>query len=204
MAKSYRDRALALAAITQACQCVEQIANTGMSDADAMTTCINSIFIIDADRTEDIFNTGDHLHSGIRYCIDTFSSARKPDTMNVMQYSIGAVQLERSLAKHPELLQQISTGIERTRQQLEHFPVMHPNIMASLGGLYSETLSTIKPRIMVSGEQVYLTNPENTNRIRALLLAAVRAAVLWRQLGGSRLQLLLSRKRYLSELEKLI
>ena len=48
---------------------------------------------------------------------------------------------------------------------------------------------------MVRGEPEYLSQAGNANRIRALLLSGIRAAVLWRQLGGNRLRLLFSRSR---------
>ena len=59
-------------------------------------------------------------------------------------------------------------------------------------------ISDLKPRIMVAGEQNYLLNTDTAARVRTLLLAGIRAAVLWRQLGGSKWKLLLSRKRYVS------
>ncbi|MGE3106433.1 MAG: DUF489 family protein, partial [Lysobacterales bacterium] len=60
--------------------------------------------------------------------------------------------------------------------------------------IYGEHLSTLTPRVMVSGEPALLKQPRLVCRIRALLLAAVRAAVLWRQSGGSRFGLLLHNK----------
>jgi high frequency lysogenization protein len=47
---------------------------------------------------------------------------------------------------------------------------------------------------MVNGEQQYLSNPDNVNRIRALLLAGIRAGVLWHQVGGRRWHILFNRK----------
>jgi high frequency lysogenization protein len=49
---------------------------------------------------------------------------------------------------------------------------------------------------MVEGNPAYLQQPVQVNQIRALLLAAVRGAVLWRQLGGSQLRLLFRRRQY--------
>jgi len=204
MSDSYNDRVMAFAGILQACHCVQQLARTGMTDSDAMTTSINSIFITDADRTRDIYVSGDQLRSGIQFGIDILSNTRNDSTIEVMQYVISVIQLERTLSKHPDVRDQLATGIEKARGQTEHFAVMHANIMASLAGLYSDTLSNLKPRVMVNGEPALLDNTDNVNKIRSLLLAAVRSAVLWRQLGGSRLQLLFSRKRYLAEIKKLL
>jgi high frequency lysogenization protein len=62
----------------------------------------------------------------------------------------------------------------------------------------------MKPRIMVSGDAVYLQNSDNVNRIRALLLSGIRAAMLWRQIGGRRRQLLFSRQKYVDNCKNLL
>ena len=60
------------------------------------------------------------------------------------------------------------------------------------------------PKIMVSGENQHLSNPDQANKIRALLLAGMRSAVLWAQLGGSRWQILLQRRRLTEEAERIL
>jgi high frequency lysogenization protein len=57
---------------------------------------------------------------------------------------------------------------------------------------------------MVNGEHVHLTRKENADRIRALLLAGLRAAVLWRQSGGGRLLMLLRYKKLIAEAQRLL
>ena len=69
-----------------------------------------------------------------------------------------------------------------------------PEVIAGLADCYRQTVSTLQPRIIVRGEQAVLARPEVQQVVRALLLAAVRAAVLWRQCGGGRLTLLLRRR----------
>jgi high frequency lysogenization protein len=48
---------------------------------------------------------------------------------------------------------------------------------------------------MVSGEHGHLNNPAIAAKVRATLLAGIRSAVLWRQLGGRRWQLLFARSK---------
>jgi len=204
MTESYSDRVLAFAGIVQACQCAQQIAKTGMVDTDSLASCIHSIFVIDAKNCKDIFNAGDHLQRGLKYTGELLTMTGNADRNELMRYIIAVIQLERNLNKNSAMLNEISNGISKTQQQIEHFSMLHSNILASLASLYSDTLSTLKPQIMINGEEMHLTNPDNANKIRSLLLAAVRSAVLWRQSGGSRLQLLFSRKRYLAESKNLI
>ncbi|MNT00829.1 High frequency lysogenization protein HflD [compost metagenome] len=55
---------------------------------------------------------------------------------------------------------------------------------------------------MVQGNPHYLGQAGVVAEIRALLLAAVRAAVLWRQLGGSYWDFLLSRKAMVEAVDR--
>jgi high frequency lysogenization protein len=124
--------------------------------------------------------------------------------MELTRYAVVLLGLERKLARRPELLAAIRAGIEDVIRNLPHFSVDHGNTIARFADLYLNNLSTLSPRIMVSGDPVHLNNPENANRIRALLLAGVRAAILWRQSGGGRLTLLLRRNPLLRETRRLL
>ncbi|MCP4993969.1 MAG: lysogenization regulator HflD, partial [Gammaproteobacteria bacterium] len=78
------------------------------------------------------------------------------------------------------------------------FPMLHQNILGQLADIYSQTLSTMQPRIMVNGEPLHLQNSDNTNYIRSLLLAGIRSAMLWHQCGGKRLQIIMSRQKIIN------
>lgn len=201
------DRTIALAGIFQAAQLVQQIANTGNSDEQAFESCIQSLFRINVDKAEDAYGGSDRLAIGLRTLIEQLGGQTKADGTNrdlyISKYSAGIMVLERRLMKNPGMLETISSGIERARNQAEHFSLLHDNVIASLAHIYSQTISTIKPRIMVQGEHVYISNPNLANRIRAALLSAIRSAVLWRQCGGTRWQLLLQRRAIVDEAKRL-
>ena len=59
-------------------------------------------------------------------------------------------------------------------------------------------------QIMVRGEPLYLQNSELAGQIRAMLLTGIRAAVLWRQCGGTKWSLLFGRRNYVNECEALM
>ena len=75
-------------------------------------------------------------------------------------------------------------------------------MLASLGSLYADTISHLKPRVMVQGNPHYLGQAGVVAEIRALLLAAVRSAVLWRQLGGSYWDFLFGRKAMIEAVDR--
>lgn len=204
MNRKYTERAIAMAGVIQSTYCVKEIAETGRTENDAFQASIESIFTIDAETTLDVYGSLHNLRHGLEYAIELFSSDSKKIDVETMQYTISILQLERKLSKNSAMLNTIAEGIERAKNQAEIFSCTHENVLANLASLYSETISTLSPRIMVQGESTFLNDPQNVNKIRALLLAAIRSAVLWHQKGGSRLQIMFTRQKYINEFQLLI
>ncbi len=204
MMNKERDRCITLAAIFQAAQLVFQIAHRGSTDAVANQASIYSLFQIDADSVPAVFGESfSGLSVGIHQLHDQLTNGEKQER-EVLRYVIMLMHLERKLARQPAMLEKIGEGIQLAILRLEHFPMLHTNILAQLAELYTETVSRLPPKIMVQGEHLHLENPDNMNRIRALLLAGIRAAHLWRQCGGGRLQIIFGRKRLTRMVEELI
>jgi high frequency lysogenization protein len=192
-----QDRLIALAGIFQAALCVRSIATKGSVDTDFMEPCIFSLFQTDAGSVASVFGEPGRLVPGARE-LSKQLSGRQPRDLELTRYVVSLLKLERVLAGRKVMVASIGEGIEEARAKLEHFSMLHPNLLAHLAEIYSRTVSQLQPRIMVRGEPNYLENPDNQNRIRALLLAGIRAAWLWSQVGGSRWKILLGRKRLLA------
>jgi high frequency lysogenization protein len=89
-------------------------------------------------------------------------------------------------------------------RQADHFHTTHESVIGNLADTYKQTLSTLSFRIKVAGNPQILQNNYNANKVRALLLAGIRAAILWRQVGGRRWHLLFNRKRYIKDAQSLL
>ncbi len=198
MAYDNQDRVTALAGIYQSVACVARIARTGSADTAAIEPCIYSLFQVDAEDVPAVFGPAGAVSNGARQIVAQLTGQPERD-LELTRYAVSVLKLERSLSRRPDLLARIGRGIEAAQGKREHFALLHSNLIAYFGDLYSETLSQLEPRIMVRGDSLHLQNPDNQARIRALLLAAVRSAMLWRQVGGTRLQLLFGQKRLLQE-----
>ncbi|MDQ5911484.1 MAG: High frequency lysogenization protein HflD [Pseudomonadota bacterium] len=201
MPKTDHDRVIALAGVMQAANLVRNIARNGQLEADDFAVCMTSLLQVDAPSTADVYGGIDRLLTGLRLLEQQLHN---PQDMELTRYVITLVRLERKLSRHDDLLALIGAGIQEVTQNLTHFPVTHSNAIARFADLYLKTISTLSPRIMVSGVQAHLNNPENANRIRAILLAGIRSARLWRQCGGSRWGLLLRRNVLLRETRLLL
>lgn len=199
MKYTIRDRTIAIAAAYQAVRLVQHIANNGIFDDSDFETCIRSILFIDAEKTEDVYGGVKNTTTGIRTLLEQIGGTIEGEVthqkdMYITKYLIGAMLLEKQLRNNPDMLNKISIGIEKAREQSQHFSLTHDNVISNLADLYTSTISNLKPRIIIHGEQVYLSNPNQANRIRALLLAGIRAIFLWRQCGGTRWQLIFQRR----------
>jgi len=123
----------------------------------------------------------------------------------LMTYSAGLLSLERKIAKDAAIRQTLGSGMQRiTHQKLYFGDAMHSNIIAAIADLYGETISTMTPRIIVKGKSAHLSQQANTRRVRALLMAGLRAAHLWHAQGGSHINLMFRRKALIREMEILL
>lgn len=198
------EQAMALAGVIRAAVLVDDVGRYGLLADTDLQSCVKSLFVTDPVQARDIFGELASLKKGINAMITLFSNAGNDSDVNLMRYTVSMLYLERRLSNHKEMLQRLSHGIDTAKRQAEHYTDTHPNVIANLAGLYSDTISEVGPRIMVSGEEHHLAIPDNANRIRTLLLSGIRSAVLWRQIGGRRWHLLFSRKKYLTAAEELL
>ncbi|WP_374013943.1 high frequency lysogenization protein HflD [Pseudoxanthomonas koreensis] len=200
MSSPHDDRTLALAGLAQALQQVRRIAETGQSETATARPVLESVFRIDADSVAQVYGGADALAPGLRLLGNHLSS--RGDDPLLPRLALAAVQLERRFAREPEAQSAVAAGIATIAPQAESRGSTHPDVLAALGTLYADTISHLRPRIMVQGNPHYLGQPGVVSEIRALLLAAVRSAMLWRQLGGSQWQFLLARRALLDAVER--
>jgi high frequency lysogenization protein len=184
---------IALAGVFQAAALVRATATTGSQDAAALETSIASIMRIDVDEAADAFGGVARLRLGLETLVQQVD--RAPGDLAASQIAVSVLRVERKLAARPSMLQALREGIEAIQRQVDHLGVTHVSVLARLSELYANTLSNLRPRVIVQGNPLYLQQPAQVERIRATLLAGVRAAVLWRQLGGSQWQLLFKRRQ---------
>lgn len=198
-----KDRAIALAGLLQSVQLVRRIASTGEADAAALATIIDSVFRFDADTPEDIYAGVPALWPGLRVLVAQAEGGAERDPQ-LTRIAINVLHLERRFSARPALVKQVFEGLQDISRQREHWGPGHPTVLARVGELYAETVSRLKPRVLVQGNPTYLGQPQVVAEIRAVLLAALRAAVLWRQLGGGYPDLLLRRRALLASARSLL
>jgi high frequency lysogenization protein len=197
------NQTIALAGIAQAVTLVDQLATSGTADSASMEASVGSILKIDSDSVTAVYGGLSGIKLGLEQLQAQMTGYRVPNPQQA-RYAASLVFLENQLSRRQDMLKTIQTGIIRAQNQVEHFGLLHENVFANLGDLYHSTISTLQPRVMVNGDPDYLAKPEIANKIRALLLAGIRSAILWKQCGGSRWKFLFYRKKIQKELIDLV
>lgn len=196
-----QEQLVALGAVFEAAVLVDRIAKTGQAAEASLGCMLGSLLIVDPRDTLHVYGGDDlNLRDGYRALVSALE--RDPGSLQrePLRYALSMLGLERQLAKRGDMLEIIGKRLPQIQGQVEHFGLVHENVIAASGALYQDTLSTLRQRIQVHGDMRHLQQPSNASKIRALLLAGIRSARLWRQLGGHRWQLVISRRKLLKEL----
>lgn len=207
----HRQQTIALAAIFQAASLVEQLARTGEIPTADLEMLIASLLKQNPDSFDDIYGSIPNLqagYNGICKLMGSDESPLNPAAPSIkpeaMRYAVSIIHLESRLRKNSAMMDELGRSIQNSVRQVEHFHISHESVIGSLADTYQKTLSTLSFRIKVTGNPQILQNSLNANKVRTLLLAGVRAAILWRQVGGRRWHLLLNRKRYIKDAQDLL
>ncbi|HRN61418.1 MAG TPA: high frequency lysogenization protein HflD [Luteimonas sp.] len=190
------DRTLALAGLVQALKQVRRIADTGQADAGILATSLDSVFRIDAASPEEVYGGAGNVRPGLLLLRDYL--ANQGDDPQLPKLALSVTQLERRFVANDEVAGRVHEGIVELRPKANQLGSSHPEVLAALGALYAESVSHLRPKVMVQGNPHYLGQAGVVAEIRAILLAALRSAVLWRQMGGSAWDIFL-RKRALQQ-----
>ncbi|MFT4940919.1 MAG: high frequency lysogenization protein [Paraglaciecola sp.] len=195
------EKHLALAGVCQAAALVKQIARTGQYDKQAFETSINSIVITDPERSEQVFGQITNLELGFSTLKNQISNKTHIKDTEVTRYVANLLSLERKISGNQKIMTELANRISQTQRQQSFMDLFDHQMMSSLASIYSDVISPAGAKIQVAGDPAMLKQSDNQNKVRALLLAGVRAAVLWRQLGGKRRHILFKRQNILLSAE---
>lgn len=203
MEKSWHNHVVALAGIFQACKTVEQLAKTGYLKTAAFETAIRSLFETNPVSAEAVFGDIPNLEEGFEVLKDVLQNHRDLRNRDLLRYSLGVLHLQKILARRSDVLYIIGNRLQKAQEQSTHFGLTHDNVVANIAEIYTDTISKFNYRIQVTGELNYLQQQRVANQVRVLLFGAIRAATLWRQVGGSRWQFLVYRAKLADKAEEL-
>lgn len=188
-----KDRVIALAGLLQAVRLVQEMANNGHAESRPLAACIGSLFAFDAEDAAAVYGGVSELGPGLRRVIAQLDGSGRDSGQT--RIAMNLLHLERRFMASGETVAAVRTALEDIGRQREALGAGHPTVLVRLGELYAERISPLGPRVLVQGNPVYLSQATLVGEVRATLLSALRAAVLWRQSGGSYWDFLLARRR---------
>lgn len=183
------ERTIALAGVLQAAEQVQKLARTGRVDQAAMDTSVRSIMILDAASTPAVFGGLSGVKGGLSLLANGVLASPQANDIEQLRYTMALLTLEQKLRSQPDVFAAFGTDVESLSA------VSANEMVNSCSGVYQKHISPLQPQIIVQGEEDYLERPEVPEQIRSLLLAGIRASVLWQQKGGGRFKLLWERTR---------
>ena len=198
----FDDRVLALGALLLALSQVRRIAETGQSDTATLQVALDSVFRLDAADTAAAVGGVDAVRPGLRLLRDYLAGTNKDEALGKLAMAV--MQLERRFVADAAMTERVRTGLRALQGPVERLGSPHHDVVAGLASLYADTISHLRPRVMVQGNPHYLGQAGVVAEIRALLLAALRAAVLWRQMGGSLWDFLFRRRDMAAAIDQLM
>ncbi len=199
-----RDQTIALAGVYQAATMAHELANSGaIRDQNSWDVSLKSLYKLNANTTEDVYD--DNL-AGLALGFNSLIKSFNKDSyyMNVIKYTITLLTLAGKLPSRPQMMDTIDKGLNDSKVLQTTEDPLNAAVVAKMAQIYSKTISQLQPRVIVAGQPFHLKDQAITEKIRAILLAGVRSAVLWKQVGGNQLQLLFKRKVYIEEAKHLL
>lgn len=191
------EKCIALAGVCQAAALVKQVSKHGSCDEQAFKASIESIIITEPDNTEQVYGQLSNLKIGFDTLYAQLGNSAQPKDTEITRYIANLLSIERKLSRANKRLNELGDRINHVKRQQLHLDLFAEQMLTNLASIYSDIVSPITAKIQVSGDPQLLKQSDNQHKVRALLLAGVRSAVLWRQLGGKRRHILFNRQRIL-------
>ena len=192
-----RDQTIALAGMFQSLALVQDAARTGGgSEADAFDACIQSVLRIDAADAVAVYGGLSDLRLGLTTLLTHLERRMTPQHVEQAHYAANLMFLERRLRTEAAVTAKLRHALGELQREFDGRAADDGELIAALARVYVDCISPLGPRVLINGEPGHLKRESTAARIRALLLAGLRACVLWRQSGGGRFRLMLLRRRY--------
>ncbi|MER2491085.1 high frequency lysogenization protein HflD [Catenovulum sediminis] len=190
------DQTLALAGVCQSCYYVQSIARRGQLDSAKLEIMLNSVLNTNPNDTQDVYSGIENLADGLKILHDQLGHKAQVKDAELTRYVLSILTLERKLTKSRGALNRLAQEITLMDSKLAHYDVLHDVLLEGFAGIYKDVVSPLGPKVQVMGNPNLLQQRLVQNKVRALLLSALRSAVLWRQLGGQRRNILFRRQKW--------
>ncbi len=183
---------LALAGVVQAAALVHRTATGEGVDERLRSALLRTVPTHKASDLAQVFpEPADYRYGG---GIAMGALAGRTESPEVLRYTLQLIDLASVLKGVPQVVEKLGGLLDTVDPQ--------DPAEADLARIYQQTISTLGKRIQVTGDAQVLAREQTAERIRSLLLAGIRMAWLWQQLGGRRWHLVFRRRPLIVALQR--
>lgn len=200
-----RDATIAFAGMLQASELVRQIATSGTCSGQAAQASIASIFSRNPESTEDVYGGIGGVRMGLRVLTELFGARSGQENLQSLNYALGLAKLGVRIQRDRKRQAAIGDELDLVEKAWQDAGGnVDDSVNSQLADIYQRHVSTLDFRLSISGRPEYLKQAEKVALVRALLLAGLRSAFLWRQVGGRQWRLIFQRRRMLEQARSLL
>ena len=183
------ERTIALAGVIQACTQVQKLARKGEADNQVFDASLRSILVLDAVSTPAVYAGLEGVKSGLTTLSNGLMSSASMEDVELLRYVMSILNLQIQLYRDDAAFSQFGNDVERLSA------VNGEELINAASDVYRKHVSSLQPQIIVQGEETFLQREDIPAKIRTMLLAAFRSAVLWQQKDGGKFKMMWERTR---------
>lgn len=215
MASDIYSETIALAALFQSAAQIQRVARFGAVDEHAIAPLMRALVITSPNTIEDVY-APKRVIPGLNQLLTSLypKEATLPKNAELIKIAFSIINLEANLEKQSMVFAQLDKEVDKLRSDVL---LLHPDyedaadnvlvdydIIKMYSKIYSNLISPNFPKLIIYGEESYLRRTEFQEMIRALLLAGIRASLLWHQVGGKRYSLMFRYKDIIERARQII
>lgn len=205
MARDIFSETIALGALFQAVTQIQRVARQGTVNEEAIAPLMRAIVVTNPRTIEDIYDPKTII-PGLSQVVSllTHTSQGAPSQSELIKLAFSIVNLCSDIQRQSRVMSDLDKEVDRLR---DNVLLIHPNyehaenrilldyeIIRLYSKVYSTLISPNFPKLIVFGEEEYLSRTEFQEMIRSLILSGIRSTILWRQMGGKRYALMFKYK----------
>lgn len=194
-------RVLALAGVCQCALLAQELARRGHAQPEPLRCALESILVVNQTDPEIALGGVQGVYAGLP---DLARKNPDPSAVERLRYAIAMIDIQKRLRRDTTTASRLRAQLDEIRDGGAILNLVSPEGISALAGIYSTTLSLLTPKIIIRGSEQHLKDEDIVLKVRSVLLAGVRAAYLFHELGGRKWQIFIGRKKLADSASRLL
>lgn len=192
-----------LVGAAQASETLKDFLNTkGFLEQNQFNAMVRSILVTQSDSLEDIYGKDLSLWRRGKFSLTGYLAQVNSLNSEEFYYFMSILKLAKKMLNNKNNMRNISDIVSTLQWDIHNRNTDFEGVLETLNTCYKDYISSLKFRIKVQIQRDMNFDVKQEARMRTILFAGLRSAVLWRQGGGTLPSLLFQREKILARLEE--